>query len=260
LFTVGLVVSSSTLAGGTVMLKSDAEPKLLNADAAHRIDLSDRNRERAARSAPRATASLSPDLTSKAEQAGVAARENVKRRIAQEKAAAEARAKAEAARKQAEARKRAAEQAAREAARKRAAAKAALAASYRLPLSDYRLTASYGQSGSRWSSGYHTGLDFAASTGTPVRAVHSGTILEAGYSGAYGNRIKLELDDGTVIYYCHLSSFASSSGEEVGTGEVIGYVGATGNVTGPHLHLEVRPGGGDPIDPADWLRDKGLNP
>lgn len=241
------------------MLESKAEPKLLNADAAHRIDLSDRDRSRADRSAPRATASLSPDFTAKAAQAGLLAKENVERRIAEEKAA---KARAEAARKQAEARKRAAERAAREAARKREAAKAAkaaLAASYRMPLSGYRLTASFGQSGSRWSSGYHTGLDFAASTGTPVRAVHSGTIIDAGYSGAYGNRIKLRLDDGTVIYYCHLSGFARTGGD-VGTGETIGYVGATGNVTGPHLHLEVRPDGGDPIDPYDWLRDKGLNP
>ncbi|WP_460526004.1 M23 family metallopeptidase [Flindersiella endophytica] len=178
-------------------------------------------------------------------------------RIAREKAAAKARAEAE--RRQAEARKAAAAKAARDLARKRAAAKAALARAWRLPVSDYHLTATFGQSGGNWSSGYHTGLDFAASTGTPVHAVHSGTIIEAAYSGAYGNRIKMELDDGTVLYYCHMSGFERTSGS-VSAGETIGYVGATGNVTGPHLHFEVRPGGGDPIDPYDWLRDKGLNP
>jgi murein DD-endopeptidase MepM/ murein hydrolase activator NlpD len=245
------------------MIKDDAQPKLLNADASHRVDLSDRDRSRADRSgraAPTATASLSPDLTSLAQRSAVQGREHYEERLAREKAArAKAKAKAEAARKQAEARKLAAAKAARDAARKRAAAQAAQARAWRLPVSGYNLTATFGQSGGNWSSGYHTGLDFAASSGTPVRAVHSGTISEAAYSGAYGNRIKLELDDGTVVYYCHLSDFERSSGS-VSAGEVIGYVGSTGNSTGPHLHFEVRPDGGDPIDPYDWLQDKGLNP
>lgn len=108
-----------------------------------------------------------------------------------------------------------------------------------------------------WSSGHHTGLDFAAPTGTPVKAVAAGKIASAGWSGAYGYRIVLELEDGTEIWYCHLSSMSVTSGS-VGAGDTIGRVGATGNVTGPHLHLEVRIGGST-SDPLAWLESKGLS-
>ncbi|MES4906200.1 MULTISPECIES: M23 family metallopeptidase [unclassified Streptomyces] len=186
---------------------------------------------------------------------------------AAEKAAAAAKkaADAEAKRKaEAEAKKKAAEAEAKrkaeEAARKKAEAErlAKLAAQYTLPVVSYTLTASFGQAGDMWSAD-HTGQDFAAPTGTPVKAVHGGTITSAGWAGSYGYRIVLKLNDGTEIWYCHLSSMVRTSGS-VTTGEVIGRVGATGNVTGPHLHLEVRPGGGSPIDPMPWLRDHGLNP
>lgn len=165
---------------------------------------------------------------------------------------------------EAEAKKKAAEAEAKrkaeEAARKKAEAErlAKLAAQYSLPVASYTLTASFGQAGNMWSAD-HTGQDFAAPTGTPVKAVHGGTITSAGWAGSYGYRIVLKLNDGTEIWYCHLSSMVRTSGS-VTTGEVIGRVGATGNVTGPHLHLEVRPGGGSPINPMPWLRDHGLNP
>ncbi|MEU9082974.1 M23 family metallopeptidase [Streptomyces sp. NPDC048357] len=186
-------------------------------------------------------------------------------RAAQEAAAQEAKDKLEAARKAAEEAKaqaeaKAAEEA--EAARKAAEAKAEqerakAAGSYSLPTSAYTLTSHYGVSGSMWSSGYHTGLDFAAPTGTPAKAVAAGKITSAGWSGAYGYRIVLQLEDGTEVWYCHLSSMSVTSGA-VGAGETIGRVGATGNVTGPHLHLEVRKGGST-IDPLAWLESKGLN-
>ena len=70
----------------------------------------------------------------------------------------------------------------------------------------------------------------------------------------------MTLDDGTEIWYCHQTSFAVSGGETVRAGELIGYVGSTGNVTGPHLHLEVRPGGGDPVDPYAALVVHGVTP
>ncbi|WP_433546829.1 M23 family metallopeptidase [Streptomyces sp. CA-294286] len=161
-----------------------------------------------------------------------------------DKAEAEAKAKAEAE--------------AKAAAKAEAERLAKLAGSYAMPTSQYTLTATYGQSGSMWSSGQHTGLDFAASAGTPVKAVHGGTIKSAGWSGSYGYRIVLELKDGTEIWYCHLSQMKVSAGSTVGTGETIGNVGATGNVSGAHLHLEVRTPGGAGVDPAAWLRDKGL--
>ncbi|MFI5805802.1 M23 family metallopeptidase [Streptomyces sp. NPDC051561] len=161
-------------------------------------------------------------------------------KAAREKAEAEERAKAEAE------------------ARAEAERLAKLAASFSLPTSSYYLTATYGQAGSMWSSGQHTGLDFAASAGTPVKAVHGGTIKSAGWSGSYGYRIVLEMSDGTEIWYCHLSQMNVSPGDKVTTAEVIGNVGATGNVSGAHLHLEVHTPGGDGVDPAAWLRDKGL--
>ncbi|MEC4018134.1 M23 family metallopeptidase [Streptomyces sp. H27-D2] len=135
--------------------------------------------------------------------------------------------------------------------------RAQLAKSFVLPVASYTLTSSFGQAGDLWSAN-HTGQDFAAPTGTPAKALHSGTIKSAGWAGSYGYRIVLQLDDGTELWYCHLSSMVKTSGQ-VNTGDVIARVGATGNVTGPHLHLEVRPGG-SPIDPMGWLRERGLQP
>lgn len=186
------------------------------------------------------------------EAAATRAREAQAAKEAAEKAAAEAAEKAAAE----EARE---AQAAKEAAEAKAKAERAArsAGSFFLPTSAYTLTSHYGDSGSMWSSGHHTGLDFAAPTGTPVKAVGSGKITSAGWSGAYGYRIVLELPDGTEIWYCHLSSM-SVTGGSVGAGDTIGRVGATGNVTGPHLHLEVREGGAT-VDPLAWLTARGLN-
>ncbi|WP_431035385.1 M23 family metallopeptidase [Streptomyces sp. P6-2-1] len=137
---------------------------------------------------------------------------------------------------------------------------AELARSYTLPVASYTLTSHFGDGGSMWSSGHHTGLDFAAPTGTPLKAIHTATVQEAGWSGAYGYRTVLVLDDGTELWYCHQSSISVSVGQKVTTGEVIGRVGATGNVTGPHLHLEVHPAGGAAVDPLPWLQDHGQQP
>ncbi|WP_079031921.1 M23 family metallopeptidase [Streptomyces specialis] len=132
----------------------------------------------------------------------------------------------------------------------------ALRASYTLPLSDYRLSSTFGASGSMWQS-THTGTDFAAAAGTPIKNVHTGTVTEAAWAGSYGYRVIIELEDGTEVWYCHLSSMNVTAGQELATGDTVGTVGSTGNSTGAHLHLEVRPGA-DPIDPLTWLRDKGL--
>ncbi|WP_020141180.1 M23 family metallopeptidase [Streptomyces sp. 351MFTsu5.1] len=172
--------------------------------------------------------------------------------------AAAAKAEKEAQQQAAAAKKKAEEAAAKKA---EAARLAELAKQYTLPTSSYTITGTFGQAGSLWSSGYHTGLDFAAPTGTLIKAIHSGTVTEAGWAGSYGYRTILTLDDGTELWFCHQSSISVSVGQKVGTGDVIGRVGATGNVTGAHLHLEVHPGGAATgIDPMAWLQGKGLNP
>jgi murein DD-endopeptidase MepM/ murein hydrolase activator NlpD len=125
------------------------------------------------------------------------------------------------------------------------------------PLSDYRVTASFGSRSSLWSS-YHPGIDLAADYGTDVRAVSRGEIIFAGWDGAYGKKIAIQHWDGTVTWYGHLSRIAFTSGT-VEPGTIIGGVGSTGNSTGPHLHLEVRPADGDPVNPATWLSEQGLD-
>ena len=130
---------------------------------------------------------------------------------------------------------------------------------WQLPVSGYRLTARFGMAGGLWSSG-HTGLDMAAPSGTPIVAVANGVISEAGYDGSYGNKTVQTLEDGTEIWYCHQTDIGVSPGDTVTAGQQIGTVGSTGNSTGPHLHLEVRPGGGDPVDPYQALIFHGLTP
>lgn len=128
-----------------------------------------------------------------------------------------------------------------------------------LPVTSYRLTAAFGESSYLWST-VHTGLDFAAPEGAPISSVATGTVTEAGYAGSYGYRTIITDSNGTELWYCHQSSIGVVVGESVGRGEVIGLVGSTGNVTGPHLHLEVRPGGGDPDDPYSALAARGARP
>ena len=127
-----------------------------------------------------------------------------------------------------------------------------------LPVDDYNLTAEFGDWG-LWAS-YHTGLDFSADYGAPIKAMANGEITEVGYDGSYGNKVVITLDDGTELWFCHMSEYAATSGQEVRAGEVIGYIGNTGNTTGPHLHVEVRPGAGDPVDPYAAMLVHGLNP
>jgi murein DD-endopeptidase MepM/ murein hydrolase activator NlpD len=128
-----------------------------------------------------------------------------------------------------------------------------------LPVSNYHLTGRFGDVSGLWST-VHTGLDFATSYGTPIHSIANGVVVEAGYDGAYGNKTVVRLKDGTELWFCHQASIAVSVGQKLNAGVVLGYVGATGNVTGPHLHLEVHPHGGAPVDPYAWLVARSLRP
>ncbi|ANW17216.1 peptidoglycan DD-metalloendopeptidase family protein [Streptomyces clavuligerus] len=128
------------------------------------------------------------------------------------------------------------------------------------PLASGGVTTPYRATGSLWSSGYHTGVDFSAATGTPVRSVGPGTVVSAGWNGAYGNEIVVRHADGTYSQYAHLSAVSVAAGQGVTGGQEIGLVGSTGNSSGPHLHLEIRTGTGygSDIDPVAHLRQYGV--
>lgn len=129
---------------------------------------------------------------------------------------------------------------------------------YVLPVSSGVNRDTFGMTGPHWAN-RHTGQDFPVPLGTGVRAVSSGKVLETGGAGAFGNRMKLLLDDGTEIWYCHLSSYVVTSGR-VSAGQIVARSGSTGNSTGPHLHMEVHLKQ-NPVasDPLNWLRSKGLS-
>ncbi len=116
----------------------------------------------------------------------------------------------------------------------------------------YRLTARFGQTGGYWSSGVHTGLDFAGPAGTPIMAAASGKVVSTGYEGAYGNQVIIDHGDGYQTTYNHLSAIGVSVGDKVTTGDQIGKRGSTGNSTGAHLHFEVTKDGKF-VDPEGWL-------
>ncbi len=131
--------------------------------------------------------------------------------------------------------------------------KASLAKSRQSPVTKgYNLTARFGNTGGYWSSGMHTGLDFAAPSGTPAKAAASGTVVSTGYKGAYGNQVVINHGGGVKTTYSHLSSIGVSPGQKVSTGDQIGKVGSTGNSTGSHLHFEVKQNGKF-VDPEAWL-------
>ncbi|NEB81230.1 peptidoglycan DD-metalloendopeptidase family protein [Streptomyces sp. SID14478] len=118
----------------------------------------------------------------------------------------------------------------------------------------------YHQNGAMWSSGYHTGTDFVVPTGTAIKAVGAGTVVSAGLDGAYGNEVVIQHADGKYSQYAHMSSLGVSAGQHVTAGQQIGLSGATGNVTGPHLHFEIRtsPSYGSDLDPLAYLREHGV--
>ncbi|WP_439946331.1 M23 family metallopeptidase [Streptomyces sp. BBFR109] len=139
-----------------------------------------------------------------------------------------------------------------------AARKERLRPKFMLPVLQRGLSAYFGQAGVNWMS-VHTGIDFPVAYGTTVMAATDGTVRTQ-WNSAYGNMLILTAKDGTETWYCHLSRYRVPSGTSVKAGEPIAYSGNSGNSTGPHLHFEVRPAGGSPIDPLPWLRSHGLDP
>jgi murein DD-endopeptidase MepM/ murein hydrolase activator NlpD len=112
----------------------------------------------------------------------------------------------------------------------------------------------------------HEGIDYGAPTGTPVWAVGDGSVRQAGWKGGCGKTVVLRHANGYETVYCHLSAIAVSAGKPVAQKQVVGYVGATGLATGPHLHYAVKRGGSylNPLQlkvprekpvPPEWMED-----
>ncbi|MER5766397.1 M23 family metallopeptidase [Streptomyces sp. NPDC001985] len=146
------------------------------------------------------------------------------------------------------------ERAAREAERRRLN-------TFQSPVAGSHVSTGYRAGGSLWSSGSHSGIDFHAPHGTPVMSVGMGTVVEAGWGGAYGNNVVIRMNDGSYTQYGHLASIGVTAGQSVVAGQQIGLAGSTGNSTGPHLHFEARGGAdyGSDIDPVAYLRAHGVS-
>ncbi|MFF8831396.1 transglycosylase family protein [Streptomyces sp. NPDC015131] len=121
----------------------------------------------------------------------------------------------------------------------------------------------FGNPRSSYTLGYHTGTDFTAPQGTPLYAITNGVVVASDTSSSYGINVQIKLADGKHLMYAHMSGKTVSVGQTVKPGQVIGYVGSTGNSTGPHLHLELRLqprfAAGNFLDPVTWLRSNGVS-
>lgn len=115
----------------------------------------------------------------------------------------------------------------------------------------YEIGTSFGQSGALWATGSHTGQDFPASLGTPVRAVTAG-VVRVEHPAWAGNLVRIDHGNGLETLYAHLSAVDVADGAQVTAGQRIGAVGSEGNSTGAHLHFEVRLGG-DAVNPMPFL-------
>ncbi|HBA0799755.1 TPA: peptidoglycan DD-metalloendopeptidase family protein, partial [Enterococcus faecium] len=120
---------------------------------------------------------------------------------------------------------------------------------YMVPLKNYSISSSFGWRGEE----FHRGLDMAANQGEPIYASKAGTVIEASYHTLSGNYVTIEHEDGSVALYAHQQEYCVNVGQTVEQGQIIGYVGSTGNSTGPHLHLELALDG-------SLTKDKLINP
>ena len=114
---------------------------------------------------------------------------------------------------------------------------------------DGRLLGAFGRRSDPFSGeqAFHTGVDISAPIGTPIRATADGVVSTAEFASRYGRLVMID-HGGMQTYYGHLSRFDVIAGQEVRRGQIIGALGASGRVSGPHLHYEVRLGGG-PVNP-----------
>lgn len=128
------------------------------------------------------------------------------------------------------------------------------------PTTGYVLGAGFAQAGPHWIH-KHSGQDFVVKSGTTVRAAHTGTVVTAGWGGAYGNNIVIKHGPHLYTQYGHLSHIGVYVGQHVKVGQQIGKSGSTGNSTGPHLHFEVRKTAvyGSAIEPLHFLRAHGVH-
>ncbi|MFW5981924.1 MAG: peptidoglycan DD-metalloendopeptidase family protein [Halanaerobiaceae bacterium] len=125
-----------------------------------------------------------------------------------------------------------------------------LAESFMRPLSGGRVSSPFGP---RWGR-MHTGIDYAVSTGTEIRAARAGKIVYSGWSTGYGETVIIEHQKGVRSLYAHNSRLLVRGGQHVERGQVIALSGNTGNSTGPHLHFEIQING-KPVNPANYLPD-----
>ncbi|MEU9074837.1 M23 family metallopeptidase [Kitasatospora sp. NPDC048538] len=126
-----------------------------------------------------------------------------------------------------------------------------------MPVAQHGLGELFGEAGTHWAN-RHTGIDFPVDGGTQVVAVTDGTIRTQ-WNPSYGYMSILKMPDGTEAWYCHLRAYKVRKGP-VKQGDVIAFVGSSGNSTGPHLHFEIRPAGSGPVDPLPWFLSNGLDP
>ncbi|MFY1673204.1 M23 family metallopeptidase [Plantactinospora sp. WMMB334] len=124
------------------------------------------------------------------------------------------------------------------------------------PMPGAGVTSCYGP---RWGT-MHAGVDLAMPADTPIRAAGAGTVVNTGWVFAgYGISVVVDHGNGYLTHYAHQSRTVVSVGQRVTPGQVIGYEGATGDATGPHLHFEVHEGLWNQIDPAPWMRARGVD-
>lgn len=133
----------------------------------------------------------------------------------------------------------------------------------RYPFNKYKLGTRYGSKGKYWKCGFHSGQDFlSANYGGDglIYPIYAGYVLKVTNSGSYGNCVYVQHNDGYITLYAHMRTVYVKAGQSVTESTVLGVEGATGNVTGKHLHIEVHKGAYKypaSIDPLAFIKERG---